>query len=62
MYAARFDSRDTQFLRDILRTRTALEFSHDQDPQETCAAQDFRTAKALFVPSLKRGIIPPLHE
>src|SRR5262249_36043724 len=32
------------------------------DPQETCAAQDFRTAKALFVPSLKRGIISPLHE
>src|SRR5262245_23828920 len=32
------------------------------DPLQTWAAQDFRTAKALFVPSLKRGIIPPLHE
>jgi hypothetical protein len=30
MYAARFDSRDTQFLRDILRTRPALKFSHSQ--------------------------------
>src|SRR5262245_15426792 len=37
MYAARFDSRDTQFLRDILRTRPALELSHDQDPFPTCA-------------------------
>src|SRR5262249_25738790 len=32
------------------------------DPEPTCAAQDFRTAKVLFVASLKRGIIPPLHE
>src|SRR5262245_9360226 len=31
------------------------------DPLETCAAQDFRSAKALFVPSLKRDIVPPLH-
>jgi len=26
------------------------------DPTETLAASDFRTAKALFVPSLKRDI------
>jgi hypothetical protein len=31
------------------------------DPQETLAAQDFRSAKALFVPSLKRDIVPLLH-
>jgi hypothetical protein len=28
----------------------------DFDPTETLAASDFRTAKALFVPSLKRDI------
>src|SRR3954451_11662989 len=28
------------------------------DPTETWAAQDFRSAKALFVPSLKRDIVP----
>ena len=27
------------------------------DPSETCAAQDFRSAKALFVPWLKRDIV-----
>ena len=27
------------------------------DPTETCAAQDFRSAKVLFVPSLKRDIV-----
>ena len=31
------------------------------DPTETLAAQDFRSAKALFVPSLKRDIVPLLH-
>ena len=31
------------------------------DPTETWAAQDFRSAKALFVPSLKRDIVPLLH-
>src|SRR5256885_721195 len=30
------------------------------DPTETWAAQDFRSAKALFVPSLKRGIVPSI--
>src|SRR5215813_2577373 len=35
MYAERFDSRDAQFLRDILRTRPVLEFSHGQDPKRT---------------------------
>src|SRR5262249_1387711 len=30
------------------------------DPTETWAAQDFRSAKALFVPSLKRDIVPSL--
>src|SRR5262245_45505359 len=44
MYEARFDSRDTQFLRDILRTRPALEFSHDQDPQATLAKLKSRSA------------------
>ena len=29
-------------------------------PTETWAAQDFRSAKALFVPSLKRDIVPPI--
>src|SRR5262245_34592283 len=28
------------------------------DPLQTWAAQDFRTAKALFVPSVKRDIVP----
>src|SRR5262245_61321524 len=28
------------------------------DPTDTLAASDFRTAKALFVPSLKRDIVP----
>jgi hypothetical protein len=28
------------------------------DPTETWAAQDFRSAKVLFVPSLKRDIVP----
>jgi hypothetical protein len=28
------------------------------DPTETWADQEFRRAKALFVPSLKRGIVP----
>jgi len=35
-------------------------FSHSQDPTETWAAQDFRSAKSLFVPSLKRDIVPPI--
>ena len=35
-----------------LRARTDV-----NDPQETSAAQDFRSAKALFVPSLKRDIV-----
>ena len=30
----------------------------DPDPTETWAAEDFRSAKASFVPSLKRDIIP----
>jgi hypothetical protein len=32
MCAAYFDSRDAQFLRNILCARQALEFSHGQDP------------------------------
>src|SRR5215510_7980277 len=31
------------------------------DPSATWAAEDFRSAKALFVPSLKRDIVPLLH-
>src|SRR5437764_1282695 len=31
------------------------------DPPPTWAAQDFRSAKAFFVPSLKRDIVPLLH-
>src|SRR6476619_729480 len=31
------------------------------DPQETWAAPDFRSAKPLFVASLKRGSVAPLH-
>src|SRR5262245_42691902 len=46
----------------VKRTQRGHAATAESDPQETCAAQDFRTAKALFVPSLKRGIIPPLHE
>ena len=30
----------------------------ESDPTETSASQDFRSAKALFVPSLKRDIVP----
>jgi hypothetical protein len=30
----------------------------ENDPSETWAAQDFRTAKALFVRSVKRDIVP----
>ena len=30
------------------------------DPTETWAAQDFRSAKVLFVPSLKRDIVPSI--
>ena len=30
------------------------------NPTETWAAQDFRSAKALFVPSLKRDIVPSI--
>src|SRR5262245_24797558 len=30
------------------------------DPFETCAAQGFRSAKALFAPSLKRDIVPSI--
>jgi hypothetical protein len=30
------------------------------DPTDTWAAQDFRSAKALFVPSLKRDIVPSI--
>jgi hypothetical protein len=33
-------------------------FFNSIDPTATWAAQDFRTAKALFVLSLKRDIVP----
>jgi hypothetical protein len=46
------------FFEMFLRARRALEFSHSQDP--TATAQDFRTAKALFVLSLKRDIVPSI--
>ena len=36
------------------------ELENGQDPTETWAAQDFRSAKALFVPSLKRDIVPSI--
>jgi hypothetical protein len=35
-------------------------FLHGQDPTETWAAQDVRSAKALFAPSLKRDIVPSI--
>jgi hypothetical protein len=38
--------------------QTASLVSDVIDPFETCAAQDFRTAKSLFVLSLKRDIVP----
>ena len=47
--AARFDSMVRNFFEMFLRARRALEFSHSQDPQETLVAQDFRSAKGLFV-------------
>jgi hypothetical protein len=36
------------------------DFFNTIDPTETWAAQDFRGAKALFVPSLKRDIVPSI--
>ena len=42
----------------IFRTSPIFEFSHSLDPTETWAAPDFRSAKALFVPSLKGDIVP----
>src|SRR5262245_18830234 len=42
--------------------RTLVQSAIDaNDPSATWAAQDFRSAKALFVPSLKRHIVPLLH-
>ena len=38
----------------------ALKGGSGFDPSETWAAQDFRSAKALFVPSLKRDILPSI--
>src|SRR5436309_15634732 len=40
--------------------RVAWANSVEFDPTETWAAQDFRSAKALFVPSLKRDIVPSI--
>src|SRR5438094_10241758 len=40
--------------------RVAWANSVEFDPTDTWAAQDFRSAKALFVPSLKRDIVPPI--
>ena len=39
---------------------TEIAQSDVHDPTETWAAQDFRSAKALFVPSLKRDIVPSI--
>src|SRR5215510_7527460 len=44
-----------------MRTVDRSNQSDVNDPTETWAAQDFRSAKALFVPSLKRDIVPLLH-
>src|SRR5215475_11655356 len=44
-----------------MRTVHRSNQSDVNDPTETWAAQDFRSAKALFVPSLKRDIVPLLH-
>src|SRR5262245_19147608 len=44
---------------DIARPSLAYQPVAD-DPQETSAAQGFRSAKALFVPSLNRGIVPSI--
>src|SRR5262245_42873743 len=41
-----------------MRTVDRSNQSDVNDPTETLAASDFRSAKALFVPSLKRDIFP----
>jgi hypothetical protein len=43
-----------------MRTVDRSNQSDMNDPQETLAAQDFRSAKGLFVPSLKRDIVPSI--
>src|SRR5262245_34390554 len=43
-----------------MRTVDRSNQSDVNDPQETSAAQGFRSAKALFVPSLKRDIVPSI--
>src|SRR5947199_10415517 len=40
------------------RTRHRLPRNVENDPTETWAAPDFRSAEELFVPSLRRGIVP----
>jgi hypothetical protein len=47
---------------EVLRNfaQTIPDFINGIDPTETWAAQDFRSAKALFVPSLKRDIVPSI--
>jgi hypothetical protein len=40
--------------------QTIPDFINGIDPSATWAAQDFRSAKALFVPSLKRDIVPSI--
>src|SRR5262245_42422103 len=44
-----------------MRTVDRSNQSDVNGPQETLAAQDFRSAKALFVPSVKRDIVPLLR-
>jgi len=41
-------------LKSLRASPAAGAFSHNQDPSATLAAQDFRSAKALFVPVLVR--------
>src|SRR3954453_13195165 len=60
----------TWHIRDIARSQIEVRFRCKSgrvadittmtgfDPSATWAAQDFRSAKALFVPSLKRDIVP----
>src|SRR6266540_4131112 len=51
---------DLSLKSDPKRTLSRHRRTTECDPTETWAAQDFRSAKALFVPSLKRDIVPSI--
>jgi hypothetical protein len=42
-------------------TEIISDFFNSIDPNPPSIGLKFRSAKALFVPSLKRDIVPPLH-